>query len=129
MIISYPLRLERKITLPSTSTICWNTTMESTPKKLIYSSSRSPTTFQVGSIQSSNSLIKFTNRLLVHVLTSMSKYFTSTRHPIQKSFRPPFTPNRVTNSYDAYSATPAKKITSAIIEVKIDKSLQFQVNL
>ena len=47
---------------------------------------------------------------------------------IQKSFVPTFTPNQVTNSYGTYSATPSKKITSAIIKVKIDKSLQFQVN-
>ena len=57
VIISYSLRLERKITLPSTSIICWNITMESTPKKLIYSTSRNSTTFQVGII-SSISLIK-----------------------------------------------------------------------
>ena len=30
--------------------------------------------------------------------------------------------------YGAYTASPAKKTTSAIIEVTIDKSLQFQVN-
>ena len=59
VIISYSLRLERKITLPSTSIICWNITMESTPKKLIYSTSRNSTTFQVG-ILSSISLIKST---------------------------------------------------------------------
>ena len=59
VIISYSLRLERKIALPSTSIICWKTKRESTPKKLIYSLSRSGTTFQVG-IQSSNSLIKST---------------------------------------------------------------------
>ena len=29
--------------------------------------------------------------------------------------------------YDAYTASPVKKIIQAIIEVKIDKSLQFQV--
>ena len=40
VIISYSLCLERKITLPSTSIIRWNITMESTPKKLIYSTSR-----------------------------------------------------------------------------------------
>ena len=57
VIISYSLRLERKITLPSTSIIHWNIIPESTPKKLIYSTSRSPTTFQVG-ILSSISLIK-----------------------------------------------------------------------
>ena len=80
VIISYSLCLERKITLPSISIICWNTTMESTPKKLIYSTSRSSTTFQV------------------------------------------------TNSYGSYTTSPATKITSAIIEGKIDKRLQFQVN-
>ena len=30
--------------------------------------------------------------------------------------------------YGAYTASPEKKATSAIIEVKSDKSLQFQVN-
>ena len=59
VIISYSLRLERKIMFPSTSIIRWRIKRESTPKKLIYSTSRSGTTFQVG-IQSSNSLIKST---------------------------------------------------------------------
>ena len=59
VIISYSLRLERKITLPSTSIIRWKTRRESTSKKLIYTTSRSGTTFQVG-IRSSNSLIKST---------------------------------------------------------------------
>ena len=63
VIISYSLHLERKITLPSTSIIRWNTTTDSTLKKLIYSTSRNPTTFQVG-ICSSISLIKSTLRLL-----------------------------------------------------------------
>ena len=63
VIISYSLRLKRKITLPSTSII--------------------------------------------------SSYFT---------------PSQVTNQYSAYMASPAKTTTSAIIEVRIDKSLQFQVN-
>ena len=57
VIISYSLHLGRKNTLPSTSTIRWKTERESTPKRLIYSTSKSGTTFQVG-IQSSNSLIK-----------------------------------------------------------------------
>ena len=57
VIIPYSIRLERRITSPSTYIIQWNTTMESTPKKLIYSTSRKTTTFQVG-ILSSNSLIK-----------------------------------------------------------------------
>ena len=59
VIISYSLRLERKITLPSISIIRWKPTTESTPKKLIYSTSRSTTTFQVGTL-SSNSFIKLT---------------------------------------------------------------------
>ena len=54
-IISYSLRLGRRTTFPSTSTIRWKTERESTPKKLIYSTSKSDTTFQVG-IQSSNPL-------------------------------------------------------------------------
>ena len=44
---------------------------------------------------------------------------------IQESFRPMFTPSQATKQYGAYTASPAKKATSAIIEVKIDKSLQF----
>ena len=53
----YFLRLERKIISPSTFIICWNTTTESTPMKLIYSTSKKTMTFQVG-IQSSNFLSK-----------------------------------------------------------------------
>ena len=37
VIISFSLRLGRKNTLPSTSTIRWKTERESTPKRLIYS--------------------------------------------------------------------------------------------
>ena len=59
VIISYSIRLERKITLPSTSITRWNTTTESTQKKLIYSNSKNPTTFQVG-IHSSSFLSKST---------------------------------------------------------------------
>ena len=59
VIISYSICLERKITLLSTSTTCWNTTTESTQKKSIYSNSKKRTTFQVG-IHSSSSLIKLT---------------------------------------------------------------------
>ena len=35
---------------------------------------------------------------------------------------------QVTNSYGCFTTSPATKITSAIIDVKIDKRLQFQVN-
>ena len=59
VIILYFQRLERKIISPSTFIIRWNTTMESTPTKLIYSTSKKTTTFQVG-IQSSNFLTKLT---------------------------------------------------------------------
>ena len=48
--------------------------------------------------------------------------------PDSEIFRPMFTLSQVTKQYGAYTASPAKETTSAIIEVKIDKSLQFQVN-
>ena len=57
VIIPYFLCLERKILSPSTFIIRWNTTTESTPTKLIYSTSKKATTFQVG-IQSTNFLTK-----------------------------------------------------------------------
>ena len=57
--IAYSLRLEGKITSPLTSIIRGNTTTESTPTKLIYSTSRKTTTFQVG-IHSSNFLTNST---------------------------------------------------------------------
>ena len=59
VIIPYFLRLERKIISPSTFIIRWNTTTESTLTKLIYSTSKKTTTFQVG-IHSSNFLTKST---------------------------------------------------------------------
>ena len=36
--------------------------------------------------------------------------------------------SQVTKQYGAYTASPAKKTTSTIMKVKIDKSRQFQVN-
>ena len=113
--------------LPSTSTIRWKTERESTPKKLIYSTSKSGTTFQVG-IQSSNSLIKSTQKLLVPASTSTSKSSTLIRRQIPTFLRPTFTTNQVTSSYDTYTTALATQTTSAIIEIKTDKSLQFQVN-
>ena len=47
---------------------------------------------------------------------------------IQESFRPTFAPSQATKQYDAYTVSTAKKTTTAISGVKIDKSLQFQVN-
>ena len=127
VIISYSLHLGRKITLLLTSTIHWKTERESTPKKLIYSTSKSGTTFQVG-IQSSNSLIKSTQKLLVPASTSTSKSSTLIRRQILTFLRPTFTTNHVTSSYDTYTMALTTQTTSAIIEIKTDKSLQFQVN-
>ena len=47
---------------------------------------------------------------------------------IQESFCPMFTPSQVMKQYGAYTASPATKTSTAIIEVTIDKRLQFQVN-
>ena len=127
VIISYSLRLGRKITLPSTSTIHWKTERESTPKKLIYSTSKSGTTFQVG-IHSSNSLIKSTQKLLVPASMSTSKSSTLIRRQIPPFLRPTFTTNEVMSSYDTYTTALTTQTTSAIIEIRTDKSLQFQVN-
>ena len=127
VIISYSLRLGRKNTLPSTSTIHWKTERESTPKRLIYSTSKSGTTFQV-SIQSSNSLIKSTQKLLVRASTSTSKSSTLIRHQILTFLRHSLTTNQVTSSYETYTTTLTTQTTSAIIEIKTDKSLQFQAN-
>ena len=82
VIISYSLHLGRKNMLLSTSTIRWRTKNESTPKRLIYLPSKSGKTFQVG-IQSSNSLIKSTQKLLVPAFTCTSKiiYIDSSKDP------------------------------------------------
>ena len=127
MIISYSLRLGRKNTLPSTSTIRWKTERESTPKKLIYTTSKSGTTFQVG-ILSSNSLIKSTQKLLVRASMSTSKSSTLIRRQIQTFLLPSLTTNQVTSSYDTSTTTLTTQTTSAIIEIKTDKSLQSHVN-
>ena len=127
VIISYSLRLGRKNTLPSTSTIRWKTERKSTPKKLIYSTSKSGTTFQVG-IQSSNSLIKTTQKLLVPASTSTLNSSTLIRCQILTFLRPSLTTNQVTSSYETYTTTLMTQTTSAIIEIKTNKSLQFQVN-
>ena len=128
VIISYSLRPGRKIMSPSTSTIHWKTERESTLKKLIYSTSKSGTTFQVG-IQSSNSLIKLTQKLLVPASTSTSKSSTLIRLQIPTFLRHSLTTNQVASSYDTYTMALTTQTTSAIIEIQTDKSLQFQVNL
>ena len=127
MIILYSLRLGRKNTLPSTSTIRWKTERESTQKRLIYSTSKSGTTFQVG-IQSSNSLIKSTQKLLVPASMSTSKSSTLIHRQIPTSLCPMFTTTQVTSSYDTYMTTLATQTTSATFEIKNDKSLHSQVN-
>ena len=101
--------------LPLTSIIHWKTERESTPKKLVYSTSKSGTTFQVG-IQSSNSLIKMTRKLLVLASTSTSKSSTLIRRQIPTFLRPKLTTNQVTTSYDTYMMALATQTTSAIIE-------------
>ena len=127
VIISYSLHLGRKNTLPSTSTIRWKTERESTPKKLIYSTFKSGATFQVG-IRSSNSLIKSTQKLLVPASTSTSKSSTLICCQIPTFLRPTFTTNQVMSSYDTYMTALTTQTTSAIIEIKTNKSLQFQIN-
>ena len=122
VIISYSLRLGRKSTLPSTSIILWKTERQSTPKRLFYSTSRSGTTFQVG-IQSSNSLIKSTQKLLVPASTSTSKSSTLICRKIPTFLRPTPTTIQVTSSYNTYTTALATQTTSAIIEIKNDKSL------
>ena len=122
VIISYSLHLGRKNMLPSTSTIRWKTERESTPKRLIYSTSRSGTTFQVG-IQSPNSLIKSTQKLRVPASTSTSKSSTLIRPKIPTFLRPTPTTTQVTSSYDTYTTALATQTASAIIEIKNDKSL------
>ena len=127
VIISYSLCLGRKNTLPSTSTIHWKTKRESTPKRLIYSTSKSGTTFQVG-IQSSNLYIKSAQKLLVPASTSTSKSSTLIPCQIPTSLRPTFPTTQVTSSYDTYTTALATQTTSATFEIKNDKSLHFQVN-
>ena len=97
VIILYSLRLGRKNTLPSTSTIRWKTKRESTLKRLIYSTSKSGTTFQDG-IQPSNSLIKSMQKLLVRASTSTLKSSTFIRRQILTFLRPSLTTNQVTSS-------------------------------
>ena len=115
VIISYSLHLVRKSTLLSTSTIRWRTEKESTPKRLTYSPSRSGTT--------SNSLIKSTQKLLVPASTCTSKSSTLIRQKIPTFLRPTPITTQVTSSYATYTTVLATQITSAIIEIKNDKSL------
>ena len=122
VIILYSLHLGRKNMLLSTSTIHWRTKKESTPKRLIYWPSKSGTTFQVG-IQSSNSLIKSTQELLVPASTCTSKSSTLIRQKIPTFLRPTPTTTQVTSSYDTYTTVLATQTTSVIIEIKNDKSL------
>ena len=127
VIILYSLHLGRKNTLPSTSTILWKAERESTPKKLIYSTSKSGTTFQVG-IRSSNSHIKLMQKLVVLASMSTLKSSTLICRQIPTFLRPSLTTNQVTSSYNTYTTTLTRQTTSAIIEIKTDKRLQFQVN-
>ena len=91
-------------------------------EEINYSPSKSGTTFQVG-IQSSNSLIKSTQKLLVPASMCTSKSSTLIRRKIPTFLRPTPTTTQVTSSYDTYSTVLATQTTSAIIEIKNDKSL------
>ena len=73
-------------------------------------------------------LIKSMQKLLVPASTSTSKTSTLIRRQIPTFLRPTFTTNQVTSSYDTYTTALTTQTTSAIIEIKTDKSLQFQVN-
>ena len=79
-------------------------------------------------VRSSNSLIKSTQKLLVLASTSTSKSSTLIRRQIPTFLRPSLTTNQVTSSYGTYTTTLTTQTTSAIIEIKTDKSLQFQDN-
>ena len=122
VIILYSLHLGRKNTLLLTSTIRWRNEKKSTPKRLIYSPSKSGTTFQVG-IQSSNSLIKSTQKLLVPASMCTSKSSTLIRRKIPTFLRPTPTTTQVTSSYATCTTVLATQTTSSIIEIKNDKSL------
>ena len=92
-----------------------------------YLTSRSGTTFQAG-IQSSNSLIKSMQKLLVPASTSTLKSSTLIRRQIPTFLRPTFTTTQVTSSYDTYTTALATQTTSATFEITNDKSLHLQVN-
>ena len=118
MIISYSLHLERKITLPSTSTIRWKTTTGNPhrrsnllelqrvarPSKLV---SNLPTPL---SNRRKSYLYRFPTS------TSTIIYIDSSPDP-DIFCNLTFTANQVTSSYGTYTtASPADKTTSAIIE-------------
>ena len=67
-------------------------------------------------------------KLLVPASMSTLKSSTLIRRQIPTFLRPMFTTNQVTSSYDTYTSALTTQTTSAIIEIKTDKSLQFQVN-
>ena len=67
-------------------------------------------------------------KFLVLASTSTSKSSTLISRQIPTFLHPKFTTNQVTSSYDTYTMALTTQTTSAIIEVKIDKILQFQVN-
>ena len=75
-----------------------------------------------------HSLIKLTQKLLVRASTSTSKSSTLIRRQIPTFLRHSLTTNQVTSSYETYTMTLTTQTSSAIIEIKTDKSLQFQAN-
>ena len=109
VIILYFLRLERKIISPSTFIICWNTTMESTPTKLIYSrlQKRQRPSKLVSNLPTPlpnqwKSYLRWSSHLRRN---NLYRFVTRSRHLCT------FTATQVMISYDAYTASPAKKTT------------------
>ena len=68
-------------------------------------------------------LIKSTQKLLVRASTSTLKSSTLIRLQISTFLRHSLTMNQVTSSYATYTTTLTTQTTSAIIEIKNDKSL------
>ena len=75
------------------------------------------------SIQSSNSLIKSTQKLLVPASTCTSKSSTLIHRKIPTFLCPTPTTTQVTSSYATYTTVLVTQTTSAIIEIKNNKSL------
>ena len=72
--------------------------------------------------------IRWTTKPLIYIAKERRclNLFTKEDRQPRNDFR--CSSRQVTKQYGAYTSSPAKKTTSTIIEVTIDKSLQFQFN-
>ena len=72
--------------------------------------------------------IQLTTKLQIYIAKERRCVNLSTKEDRQprNDFR--YSSSQVTKQYGAYTASPAKKTTSTIIEVKSDERLRFQVN-